>query len=133
MSRVIHSPKLLGSYSFDAQIVVSAHCLHEEGTAGEVSRRFAMVRLQQPAETLDADDLTLTTLMLWRDDLVKALVNSLVVIVLKVLARHRAVVLPTIRLEDQDTPLLRIARIAPRGDSNSDFLGVVSRLPYRRF
>ena len=38
---------------------LDAHCLHEEGTAGEASRPFAMVRLQQSTETLDADDLTL--------------------------------------------------------------------------
>ena len=46
-----------------------------------------MVRFQQSAETLDAEDLTLMTFMPGLDDLVKALVNSLAVIVLEVLAQ----------------------------------------------
>ena len=49
-----------------------------------------MVGLQQSAETLDADDLTLTTLMLWRDDLVNALVNPFVVIVFEILGENVA-------------------------------------------
>jgi hypothetical protein len=49
-----------------------------------------MVRLQQSAEALNADDLTLVSFMLGLDDLVKALVNPLVVIVLEVLAQDMA-------------------------------------------
>ena len=49
-----------------------------------------MVGLKQSAETLDADDLTLTTLMLWRDDLVNALVNPFVVIVFEILGENVA-------------------------------------------
>ena len=55
-----------------------------------MSRGLAMVGLQQSAETLDADDLTLMTFMLGFDDLVETLVNSLVVIVLEVLAQDIA-------------------------------------------
>ena len=58
--------------------------------AGEVSRGLAMVGFQQSAEMLDAEDLTLMTFMLGLDDLVKALVNSLVVVVLEVLAQDIA-------------------------------------------
>ena len=49
-----------------------------------------MVRLQQSPEALDADDPTLMTFMLGLDDLVKALVNPLVMIVLEVLAQDVA-------------------------------------------
>lgn len=42
-----------------------------------------MVRLQQSAEALDADVLTLMTFMLGLDDLVETLVNPLVVVVLE--------------------------------------------------
>jgi hypothetical protein len=49
-----------------------------------------MVRLQQSAQTFDADDLTLMTFMLGLDDLVETLVNPLVVIVLEVLAQDIA-------------------------------------------
>ncbi len=49
-----------------------------------------MVGLQQSTETLKADDLTMMTFMLGLDDLVETLVNSLVVIVLEVLAQHIA-------------------------------------------
>jgi len=55
-----------------------------------MSRGFAMVRLQQSTETLDADDLTLTTFMLGLDDLVETLVNPFVVIVLEILAQDIA-------------------------------------------
>ena len=55
------------------------------GIAGKMSRGFAMVRLQQSAQTLDADDRALVSFMLRIDDLVDALVNPFVMIVLKVL------------------------------------------------
>ncbi len=55
-----------------------------------MSRGLAMVGFQQAAQTLDADDLTLMTFMLGLDNLVKALVNPLVVIVLEVLAQDVA-------------------------------------------
>jgi hypothetical protein len=58
-----------------------AHCLREEGTAGGVSRGFAMVGFQQSTETLDANDLTLTSLMLRLDDPVETLVNPFLMIV----------------------------------------------------
>ena len=43
-----------------------------------------MVGFQQSGKTLDADDLTLMSFMLGLDDLVKALVNSLVIVVVEV-------------------------------------------------
>ena len=49
-----------------------------------MSRGSAMVRLQQSAQTLDVNDLTLTTFMLGLDDPVEALVNPLVMVVLEV-------------------------------------------------
>ena len=55
-----------------------------------MSRGLAMVGLQQSPETLDADDLTLMTFVLGFDDLVETLVNSLVVVVLEVLAQDIA-------------------------------------------
>jgi hypothetical protein len=51
-----------------------AQCQREESTAGEVSRGLAMIGLQQSAQTLNADDLTLVTFVLGLDDLVEALV-----------------------------------------------------------
>jgi hypothetical protein len=49
-----------------------------------------MVGFQQSTQTLDADDLTLMTFMLRLDDLVKALVNPLVMIVLEILGQNVA-------------------------------------------
>ena len=63
-----------------------AHCLREEGTAGEVSRGLAVIGFQQSTQTLNANDLALVSFMLKLDDLVETLVNPLVVIVLEVLA-----------------------------------------------
>ena len=47
-----------------------------------MSRGLAMIGFQQSAQTLNADDLTLMTFMLGFDDLVEALVNPFMVIVL---------------------------------------------------
>ncbi len=52
-----------------------------------VSRRLAVIGSQQSTETLNADDLTLVSCVLRFDDLVEALVNPLVMIVLEVLSR----------------------------------------------
>jgi len=43
-----------------------------------------MVGLQQSAEALNADDLTLAAIMLWLDDLIEALMDPLMMIVLEV-------------------------------------------------
>jgi hypothetical protein len=43
-----------------------------------------MVGLQQSAKALNADDLTLAAIMLWLDDLIEALVDPLMMIVLEV-------------------------------------------------
>ena len=67
-----------------------AHCLREEGTAGEVSRGPAVIGFQQSAQALEADDLALVSFMLGLDDLVKALVNPLVMIVGEILAQDIA-------------------------------------------
>ncbi len=67
-----------------------AQCLREEGAAGEASRGLAVIGFQQSAQTLDANDLALVSFMLGLDDVAKALVNSLVVIVLEVLAQDIA-------------------------------------------
>ena len=64
-----------------------------------MSRGFAVIGFQQSTETLNGDDLTLMTFMLRLDDLVKALVNSLVVIVPEVLAHDIAQ--PCLRREDE--------------------------------
>ena len=50
-----------------------------------MSRCFAMVGFQQPAQTLDADDLARVSFMLRLDDPVETLVNPLVMIVLEIL------------------------------------------------
>ncbi len=47
-----------------------------------------MVRFQQPPQTLNADDAALVPLMSRIDDPIDALVDSLVMIVLKVLGEH---------------------------------------------
>jgi hypothetical protein len=55
-----------------------------------VSGCFAVIRLQQSAQTFDTDDLALVPFALGLDDLVDALVNPLVVIVLKILGQNVA-------------------------------------------
>ena len=57
---------------------------------GGASRGLTVIGSQQTAQAFDADDLTLMTFMLGLDDLVEALVNSLVVVVLEVLAQDIA-------------------------------------------
>jgi hypothetical protein len=46
-----------------------------------------MVGFQQSAQTFDADDLALVPFVLWLDDLVEALVNPLLMIVLEILGQ----------------------------------------------
>jgi len=46
---------------------------------------LAMVRLQQSAQSLDADDIAVVPFVLRFDDWVEALVNSLVMIVFQIL------------------------------------------------
>ena len=53
-----------------------------------VSRRLAMVGLQQSAQTLDANDLALIPFMLRLDDPVETLVNPLVMVVLEILGQN---------------------------------------------
>jgi hypothetical protein len=55
-----------------------------------VSGRFAVIRLQQPAETLNANDLALVPFMLRRDDPAEPLVNPLMMIVLEILGQDVA-------------------------------------------
>jgi len=50
-----------------------------------VSRRSAVIGFQQPAQTLDANDLALVLFVLRLDDPVGTLVNSLMMIVLEIL------------------------------------------------
>ena len=69
---------------------LGAHCLREEGTAGEVSRGLAMVGFQQSTQTLNANDLALISFMLGLDDLVKALVYPLVMIAGEILGEDVA-------------------------------------------
>jgi len=46
-----------------------------------VSGRFAMVGFQQSAPSFNADDVTLAALILWLDDLVDALMDSLMMVI----------------------------------------------------
>jgi len=50
-----------------------------------VSSRLAMIGSQQSAQTLNANDLAVVPVMLWLNDLVGALVDSLVMAVVKIL------------------------------------------------
>ena len=54
------------------------------------SRRVAVVGFQSSAQTFDTDDLALVSFVLWLDDPVDALVNSLVMVVLEILGQDVA-------------------------------------------
>ena len=53
-----------------------------------MSRGLAMIGFQQSAQALNADDLTLVSCVLGFDDLVEALVNPLVMIVVEVFGQN---------------------------------------------
>jgi hypothetical protein len=52
-----------------------------------MSRRLAVIRLQQSAQPLNADDFALVPFMLWLDDPAEPLVNPLMMIVLEILGQ----------------------------------------------
>ena len=66
---------------------MSARTVSRTWSGRGASRRFAVIRLQQSAQTLNADNLALVPFVLWLDDLVDALVNPLMMIVFEILGQ----------------------------------------------